>query len=309
MNYMTSHLRKWWVVVVLVAVAAGLVLTVLPRIASAADAPQSLTLAPASSSPSVAPGGAVRATMNVLNDADDGYSVAVYANPYYVRGANYDPHFTALPGTTDASHWVTFDKTLYEVPGHKLINVPYTLRVPSGTAPGGYYAVIFVERQTTGGDGVQTRSRVGNILYITVEGAVRTGGSVAALRLPRIVTGTSAAIGVQVSNTGGVHFLTDAVFSARNMFGKEVLRTDVQRMVLPQTVRDISVPWKGLSPFGIYRVSRSATVAGKRQQLPDTTVLVAQPWVIAMFGVLCAIWIMALIRWLVRRRARRRAAP
>jgi len=250
-------------------------------------------MTPSSTELSIAPGHSTTNSFDVINEGDTNYTVLVSVAPYHVAGTDYDPEFTPLPGTIDASNWVRItDPTAKSLVAHKLINVNYTITVPEGTQPGGYYAVLFAETgapATSASTGVVSHNRVGNILYISVQGPVKTGGTVQTVGVPHITTAASLPLAMLVSNTGGVHFLTSASVAVKNIFGKSVFHTSLQRYVLPQTVRKVSATWNNMPPIGLYRVERSATVAGAKRRLANQWVFIVRPWVLSLLGVIILI--------------------
>ena len=245
---------------------------------------QNISVSPSSTEVKVPPGGTVSNSFDAINEGGTPYTAAFSASPYHIEGTNYDPQFTPLPGMTDASKWVhLIGSTTQTLTAYKLVSIDYTVSVPQNTAPGGYYAVLFTETTPiSASNGVVSHNRVGDILYITVEGAVKTGGSVQPISIPYVATTGSLGLGMLVSNTGGVHFLTTADTTVKSIFGQTVFHASLQRYVLPQTVRSISASWNNLPPIGLYSVERSATIAGAFQQLPVQWVLVVQPWVMIL---------------------------
>src|ERR1700729_2913133 len=134
-------------------VLAAIVLFSLPVVAHAAGGvtSQTVTMSPASTQISVAPGGTVKNSFDVINEGSAVYEVSTSVTPYHVEGVDYDPRFTQLPGTTDASKWVhIIQPSTQQMPAKQLIPYDYTVTVPPGTAPGGYYAVIFAETTPSG---------------------------------------------------------------------------------------------------------------------------------------------------------------
>ena len=254
---------------------------------------QTVTLTPPSTELSIVPGGNADNSFDVINSGDTTYNLSVSAAPYYVEGVNYDPQFTLLPGRTDASQWVHITSSLNQtLASHKLVTISYTLRVPASTAPGGYYAVLFAETNpATTDNGVVIHNRVGDILYITVQGPVRSGGSLQGDSLPRVTTAASLPLSLLVSNTGGAHFMTSADLTVKNIYGKSVFHANLQRYVLPQTIRKISAVWDSGSPIGLYRIERSATVASAVHSLPEQWILVIQPWVLVLLGLLVVVFL------------------
>lgn len=253
-------------------------------LASAQEAQfQAITISPSSTDLTVEPGSSTDKSLDVINSSSDAFTVDVVTSPYYVRGEDYDPQFTQLPGTVDASKWVRIPQTQYTIDGGKKTTLSYTVVIPKDTQPGGYYAVIFVQTDTENDKtGVVSHNRVGNILYITVSGDIKTGGTLTGNRIPAVSYIGSIPIGTKVSNTGGSHFITNAKYSIKNMFNKTIFSANIERYVLPQTQRDITTPWSPQSLFGIFTVHRSATIDGKEQTLPDERIIIINPWVFVL---------------------------
>ena len=109
-----------------------------------------LTITPATTKPHIKPGASVNGKFQIINQGTADYPVQIYAAPYTVHGEEYTPDFTPIPGKPNASSWLHFDVAQATIlPGHTL-DVPYTITVPAGTTPGGYYAVAFAETQSKG---------------------------------------------------------------------------------------------------------------------------------------------------------------
>lgn len=265
--------------------------------AHAQSAVKSITLSPASTALTVLPNVAANRDLTLVNDGDTPYTVSLSVSPYRVQNEDYDPAFTRLPGTKDAAEWITLSQASVSLAAHQTAKVPYSIVAPRATAPGGYYAVIFAETGATG-SGVSARNRVGNILYVTVDGQVTQAGSVAASDTPGFTFGTDATLGMRVTNNGGVHFQTDARFTIMGLTGGTVLDKTNTVYVLPQTTRHITESFSPAGFGGIYKVSRSATVAGEQKTLSDAWVVIVKPQIIPLviFGLLTIIGFLLLLR-------------
>ena len=284
---------KSWILTAIFALSVSVV--GLSASAGASPAQQSITLSPASTPISEAPGSTYSGSLTVLNNSDTPATVSVYTQPYYVKGVEYTPSFTQLPGTTNASQWVNLSKATLQIPATQSTSVPYTLTIPANTAPGGYYAVIFVQtQQQKANAGVQASDRIGNILYITAQGQTHTGGSVISTSLPHFSMASSLPLSMEVSNTGGVHYVTTANITSKNIYGQSVFSASLQRYVLPQTIRKISTDWK-TPAFGIFHISREATVAGQSESLPTQWIIVVHPWVLIVFVLLVLLLVAAIV--------------
>lgn len=265
--------------------------------AHAATPGLSITMTPSSTELHAAPGASTSSTFTVVNQGTMSYPILLSVAPYHVEGDSYDPQFTPLPGTTDASSWIRFTDPAPSILGkNTTTTLGYTLAVPKDTAPGGYYAVIFAETNPEAKDGgVTPHNRVGNILYITVDGDVAHKGALqpASPDVPSVIWGTRTDLGMLVNNTGGVHFVTTAHIRVTSLFGRTLFSGRFERYILPQTQRLITTAWEKLPPVGIYKVSRDATIAGSSQALPTKYIVIIQPW-IAIVGGLALILLVVL---------------
>ncbi len=246
----------------------------------------SISMTPSSTEIHAAPGSSATSTFTVVNQGLNSYPIALSVAPYHVVGDTYDPIFTTLPGKTDASAWIHFTGAINPtLDAGKVQTITYSLNVPSGAEPGGYYAVIFAETNpATSGNGVTAHNRVGDILYITVDGPVANKGTLQAPTpdVSSIIFDDKTDLGVLVGDTGGIHFLTAANISVTSLFGNTVFSAHLERYVLPQTERLVSTSWTSLPPIGIYKINRDATVAGSDQHLATKYVFIIRPWLLAV---------------------------
>jgi hypothetical protein len=284
----------------LLTIATGLGLLLAPLVsveAASAVPPQDITISPSTAQLSAPPGGTTSGSLSVINGGGASFSFKTYADPYHVVGVDYDPSFTLIPGKTDPSSWVHFTTpTTATAAPNQTINLGYNLVVPSGTAPGGYYAVIFAETQpAVDAGGVTSHSRVGTILYITVQGPVTQAGSIRAVHQNHFVFASTVPLATEVENNGGLHFITTAKLTLANyLTNKPAFSASLQRYVLPQTVRKITAVTTPTPIIGLYKYEAQATFLGKTQTLPSQWVLVVHPvalWVIPIIVILIVIYL------------------
>lgn len=262
---------------------------------------QNITISPSSSLITVAPGATATKTVTVVNGGSSDFTVDASVQPYHVEGDYYDPQFTQLPGTVDPSAWVKLSQTRFAISSHKVATLTYTVHPPASTAPGGYYAVVFAQTDapaTQDYNGVIAHNRVGNILYITVSGPVKTKGSIGNAPLPEFLAASTIPITTKVSNSGGLHFLSTFSTSVHSFTGKQVFSSSVDRYVLPQTTRAVTTDWNPVALAGVYKISRSATILGNVQTLPDTWVIFTKPqlYPIIGFGLITVIGLFIILR-------------
>lgn len=289
---MTARLYRF-IPVLVIGLAVALIGQQTPAHAATTSS-QAITLSPASTDIAIDPGASAAKSLDIINSGSDSFNVTLSASPYHVTGENYDASFTQLPGTVDASAWVKLSTKSGVVGADKVLTIPYSINIPKNTAPGGYYAVVFAETSTDNEKtGVVSHNRVGNILYITVNGSIKSGGKVTGETLPFLHFTGDLPIGIKVSNSGGTHFISKATYSVTDYSGNTVFTATTERYVLPATEREFSATWTPRSLFGIYTIHRNATIAGKVQSLPDKKVVVINPWfllaVVFLLGILIGV--------------------
>jgi hypothetical protein len=234
----------------------------IPTVAAFAASPsdaviESIVMSPVSKHYEINAGASTSDTFKIINDGRVGYDFVVYARPYSVSSESYQPDFISKPQNADAYKWVQFDKPSYHIEPGQTIEVPYTVRVPKGSTPGGHYGVLFAETQPSGdtqGNVVKRTKRVGAILYMTVKGDVRTGGTLKSVDVPFFQFNRPLTTAQRVKNNGNVDFTATTNMGVYDIFGGEKFKTAREYPVLPSTTRRAAVEWPNASWIGFYRV-------------------------------------------------------
>jgi hypothetical protein len=176
--------------------------------------------------------------------------------------------------------------------------------VPTNAAPGGHYGVLFAE---TGADeiastGVARKNRVGNLLYVTVNGKNIEQGVFKEFILPSWQTSAPMVSAVRLQNTGNVDFRAKVTTIAKDMFGRTKYAYTGDPIVLPETTRLADMNWTNAPNFGIFRVEQSVEFLNQKKQ-NSSFVLIAPKW--ALIVVILVI-IAGVAYAFVRRRGNRR---
>jgi hypothetical protein len=213
-------------------------------------------------------GGSYSGTFKIFNPSSDGYDFTVYAKPFWVHGEDYDQTFVLEPGKTDASKWFNFGQTKYRAEPGKTIAIPYQIKVPQGTGPGGYYAVVFAETQPPEASGIVAKKRVGIIFYMSVKGPLDERGNVESFRVPWFHSEAPLHTELRLKNSGNVHYQADIEVDVKDIFGntKAILTSD--KTILPGTIRRIELDWDRAPGFGLFRVDGRVKYLGKTDKLP-----------------------------------------
>jgi hypothetical protein len=268
-------------------------------------APEVLTISPTSIRPVVNPGSVKTGSFQTINQGQQSYNVIIYAAPYSVKSENYTPDFLPIPGAPSVASWLHFSQTSGTVQPNQTLNIDYTLTVPPNTPAGGYYAVAFVETQAPKNtSGVIVNEQVGEIFYIQVAGPVVQSGKVLSWSSP-FFQKPPLTYSLKLENSGGLHYFSNISIVVRDIFNTPKFTLTTQKVVLPETIRQISDIWTKTPSLGFFKVTGSATVLGRNVKLPTKYVLVMSNTVRIVFIIIAALIIVAFsVRLLVMRKRR-----
>ena len=229
--------------------------------ATAGSGEESITLSPTSKQYRLDPGTTKTDKFTIINDGDTDYEFKVFAQPYSVNGEEYEPDFYTVRENTDLEKWVKFQKSSYFLRSGESIDVPFSVVVPVDAIPGGHYGAIFAETQPSeqkSGTSIQRKSRVGSLVYATVNGQFETGGSFEGIRTPLLQFKPPIKSEVVVRNTGDTDFGIKTVFAVDDILGNRKVTDTKEYRVLPKTKRNIQLQWDKAPSFGLFKVTTSA---------------------------------------------------
>lgn len=276
-----------------------------PAAAAENNGNQYITITPATNTIDVDPGGQKTGKITVVNQGKDAFSVKLSVMPYSVKGIDYEPQYSLGDADkADASKWVTLstDGTNRLEP-YKLLDVTYTVNVPSNAPAGGHYFVVFAESAPLEERaGITAHNRVGQIVYMNVNGDIVKKGEASLTALPSVITDQKTQLPITLKNTGTTHFVSKTQVVIKDIFGKTVLDTAQNRYILPGTERRVVFDWDNYSPAGVYKVTRSAALPDGTTVSGTTTVITLNLLVVG--GVVIALLLLVGIA-ILRHRARR----
>jgi len=287
-----TYYRLW--TGLLAALSIGIIFSANAR---AADPIESMTISPVDGRHTIAAGSSAEGTLTVLNDGETAYDFVVYSSPYGVTDTQYTPDFATEQSNADAYKWVQFPQTKWHIESRQTIEVPFTIAVPAGSAPGGHYGIIFAEVQPSSGDGgsVARKKRVGSILYVTVDGQTSLVGETKSIKIDWLQHQSPLRATMTVGNTGNTDFIATQTMTVADVFGRTIHQQSKEVTVLPDRPRDSSLEWSGAPWLGLYRVTVTSAVLDKTTK-DSSFVLIAPVWFLVLVVVACGAGVIYAIR-------------
>lgn len=241
----------------------------------------------------------------VSNIGSEAFDFEVYANSYGVADMSYDPIFDQSTNYTQLSDWISFDQKTYTglEPG-KSVEVPYHINVPAGCPGGGQYAVLFAQTvpkgEISGGMGLQTVSRVGELIFANMGGETKKTAEFIDFK-QNWWTDQKVSSTTTVKNTGNVDFAIHQTFSVKNLFGHEMYNSTTDKSILPETSREMVQTWEETPMIGLFNVTNQVSYLGEMPVNDTKLVLVAPIWFIVVFSTVLCLIIILLVVIIVRK--------
>ena len=272
-------------------------------------AAQDITITPTSVDVTLEPGSTNTGKFSVVNQGTTEYDFVVYGAPYRVSGEEYTPEFTILPNAPNVADWFEFSIAESHMVPNKLVDVNYTITVPQDAQPGGYYAVAFAETempQTT--NGVTLNQRVGVLFYIKVAGDIPESGQLLTWQSDFLQKPPLTSV-LRLENSGSAHYTADLTVYVKDIFGRPKYTLNSSKVILPQTIRKITIQWNDTPSFGLFKTDGVVSFLGETHNLPTAYVLVMSEAVrLYVLLALVVIIVLIIVRVVWKKiRAKRRA--
>ncbi len=208
-----------------------------------------LTVSPAKIEITADPGQTVGGEIELFNEQDSEKIFYTSYENFEPRGDSGAPYFV---GAKDGlATWIKTDASVTLKSGERVI-VPYSITVPNGTDPGGYFAAIFFGSQppkAEGGGEVSIGGKIGILVLLRVSGEVAEGGGLLDFFVKensRVASSLPVTFEYRLNNIGGNRVVPLGEIKVKNTFrftSATLLANENQGSVLPGSTRKFSVVW------------------------------------------------------------------
>lgn len=254
-----------------------------------------LTISPVRSNPTMAPGENRTQKLTVENRSARRMNIALSYERFSVTNETYE--YTFAPVANDV---ITFETDHFSLEPGTSKSIAYKITIPAGASAGGEYYTIFATSTTTSGS-ITTKSRVGSMLFITVDGPLDRSTTITHAEAPNFTVAPHIPVTITLQNVGNVHSENTVTTRLDGPFMSPQTTTALH-VVLPATTRvaSYSIPSPRLP--GIYTITITANNGNR--QTPETTLQVVYVpiWIFALGTLL-----LFLVGYIVRRSKHRRS--
>ncbi len=274
------------------------------------------------------PGSKISSALRVTNDEGAERTYYFSIQKFVPNGENGQQDFLPLSDTSGLPSWLFIERSSVTVKAGETQTIPFEIRIPSSTRPGGHYAAIFLSTlppNQISSSSTQVVARTGALVILRVNGSLSESYAIDRLALNGAsFTHPPVAFSMLVRNTGDIHLVPQGTMTIRNMFGRvsaTILVNPQGSRVLPASNRLLSFAWEKQQDvtsggfwheakaewsnfaFGTYRatVQMDGPVSG-----PNTATITFAiwPWHLAIAALLFLMCLLILARiyrsWVIR---------
>jgi len=219
------------------------------------------------------PGQTVTTDLRVQNSGTDSAKIRVSLLKFKASGTNGQPQLMPRQAGDDFFDWVSFSKTSFIANPNVWNTVTMTIKTPSDSAFGYYYAVVF--SQDTSSDTLQTptTSKLNGaaatlvLLNVATNGEKKKVGVASFSTDKKLYEYLPVTFNVSVKNVGNIHLVPEGSIYISKDHKKTIAVIDVNPNVgntLPNSTRVFSVAWSDGFPVYDKKIdSAGSQVTGK----------------------------------------------
>lgn len=242
-------------------------LFVLPFQSFAQTQDSGIQISPLTYNYEITPGKSQQAKITLKNLSSEPIDYTIETENFTATSEDGAPVFAFGPaseGVTSLADWFDFSGGKTGKLGPKGSgDVEFTISVPEGAEAGGHYAAVFakvIKKTEEGKTELGVSSRVGTLILVSVPGEITNGVEIEELSIPRWIWKGPVTLGMKVKNTGSIHYDSQADISFNPvLFGNDTKVGMGEHTVLPSSTRDYEGKLNKKYPFGIYKVTATAT--------------------------------------------------
>lgn len=203
------------------------------------------------------PGELVTQQLRLDNPGSGDLQITVYPGDWQHDNIGEVVYFPTGTLERSASNWITFDRATFPLDQRSTATLNYTVSVPADTAPGSYWAALFVEGTDPAAPGGLTltnvRLRTAHILYVNVPPMVPSGRISGIFGQAPVSEQAPYTMQLTYLNEGNSMQVLTGEVQIRSVSGELIETVDLGREVaLPGVTRTFPISLYGPVPAGDY---------------------------------------------------------
>lgn len=284
-----------------------------------------LTISPVIIEQEADPGETFVGTIRIHNETANAETYYPIVRDFTASDEAGTPQFLENEGARSIVSWVDFNRSAITVDSGDGELLVYTVHVPKGAAPGGYFGGLLLSTSpNTADQGVGAVGATGPLLLIRVSGNLKEKGSVTDFGVKQdSSTSLPVNFGVRFDNAGNVQVKPQGFIRITNMFGgtsavlpvneqggnvlpdsSRVFQADWSKASLPENASELAKEWNNFA-FGPYTATLILNYGEGKQVASATQSFWVMPWMLIILFVILIVVIALLLmqynKWVVAR--------
>lgn len=214
-----------------------------------------LTLSPVRIEIAGDPGQTLHGEIEIYNEQSEQKTFYTTFENFEPSGEDGAPKFVG--GGSELATWIQTEETLVLAPSEKR-TIAYTITIPEGTEPGGYFSAVFFGGQnpdTLENGEVSVGGKLGTLVLLTVRGDIEEGAGILdfGANIGRVGVYLPISFSYRMSNDGADRIVPRGDIRITNTFGMTAVSipaNELEGSILPESARRFTSVWAGTNGPG-----------------------------------------------------------
>lgn len=224
-----------------------------------------------------------QSTFSVANLTDQPITVSLQVKQFSVT--DYAYNYTFSPPEND---WLHLGQSSLTLQPNKTADVPFSVTIPSGSAPGGQYYTLFASADLNS-QGIKDTIQAADLVYLTVNGTLTSVSHLQDSSINWVSFGHDIGFNLKPINTGNIYSYVYVSGELHGLFVKPP-QTSSAHLLMPGKVRSLSGSIPAPLLPGIYRATYGYKTTSNWIIQESHWVVFIPPWFIAL---LLAVFLLA----------------
>jgi hypothetical protein len=264
----------------LMALAAGLIFSMLPRLigAQAENKGQVLEVSPPSQEVTGDPGKTIEVSTKIRNNSQITKKFNVRIDNFVASGTEGQIALTEKSPYA-VSNWASLSPSTFDLPAGKSQEVTARITIPAGSAGGRYGAFVFSVVGTSSPNAAALTQEIASLFLVKVNGPVTEKLSLTSILAPFFSEFGPIKLNMVFQNSGNIHMRPRGVITYKDIFGRTAGSSVMPvTNVFPGADRQVPITWDKKFLIGYFTAIADIKSGGNsNQNLSATTKFIVFP--------------------------------